>query len=346
MAHAPHLPTQKPDKQPPNRFLLTVVFVSIFFGLLAGTTAALVVSTWITPSVNSVSEPFIFKQVEQNKKISVDAQVERHVSEKVISLYKKSDVVYQTYDQETSFIADAVVVSSDGWAVLSLKDFKAGQQNNWFGVDRRGVNYTIRIAYADRTTDLVYVQFKGDDFRVASFADWTDMSVNQQVIFADKYALSIKKISDIKTVQTTEINKDQIKFLIDDVDSGLLFTQDGRFIGFAQQGVLSLAYKVQHDLPTVLRGAVLKNDKLSFKGKHITHIISDDKTKEQQGFLLTNVNYPYSKMLKRGDVVIRINGQDYDQLITSRQLLFSDQDITLDIIRDGKEMSVGVKKTA
>ena len=92
MSHAPHLPTQKPDKKPPNRFLLTVVFVSLFFGLLSGATAALVVSAGVTPTVNSVSEPFIFKQIEQQKNHTVDAQVERHVSEKVISIYKKSAV--------------------------------------------------------------------------------------------------------------------------------------------------------------------------------------------------------------------------------------------------------------
>ncbi len=350
MIPAPHLPQNKKIKTAilENKNIINVL-VSVLFGLLAGATAALVVAAWITPgNVNSDSN-FVFKNNTQETIKIVDALTERRISERIISVYNKKEVAYSAYNKDDAFIADTVLLSSDGWAAMQVPEgYIKGNEWSWFGVDRKGVSYKIKNTRYDNFSKVVYLQFEGSEFSVASFADWSEVIITKDYIISSQYNLVTVNISKNKI---NNINKNYFVYqdlnllqIISKTNTGLIFSLDGSFVGFANNGVVTLGYLTQQTLPQLLTQKAFTYTSIKAKGKQVDSIIFEDQVIDQKGFLITELVYPFNRELKLGDVIIAINGQKYDPLLAYQQLLSSDDQVRIRVLRNQKEIDITIKK--
>lgn len=354
MVSAPHLPESKNTTKTLENKKIINILISVFFGLFAGATAAIVVAAWIMPRNINTPNGLVFNNNQEVTKV-VDALTERRISERVIGVYNKRQVLHNAFNKQQTFIADTVLLSSDGWAAMQVPaNYINGQEWSWFGVDRKGTSYTIKNSRYDKFSNILYIQFIGQEFSVASFADWSEIKTNKDYIISNLYnhtTVKISKNSD-KQINSNHYIYQDLKLLeISNFNSlnnnsGLLFSQNGSFVGFANKGVITLGYISQQMLPQLLTQNKFKYTSIKVKGREVDSIISDKQVINKKGFLITEVYYPFNRELKIGDVITAINGQPYDPLIAYQQLLSSDDQVQIRVLRNQKEIDITIKKQA
>ncbi|OGH69022.1 MAG: hypothetical protein A2754_00995 [Candidatus Magasanikbacteria bacterium RIFCSPHIGHO2_01_FULL_47_8] len=322
---------------------LKIVLVASGFGLIAGLSGASIMLGWIWP--NSGGDVWSFTRTPSNlSRLQAIERGESGMADKIFTIYQKLTTVNGAgYFAPGDKVADAVVVTSEGWAVAYLPNFD-GKYKDWRILGARGLVYRADRAVEDRRSGLVYLklsppatlQSSQEQFKVVAFSDGVDrlddVLVFQNSVWYPSFSLGSVKLLGESHLDTAP---GMAYALGTNFKSGAIAVDNqGRFVGFVTKDAVVLpASAIIHVLPGIQTAKNLLYPSLGVEGW-----FSDERpilANEEQvaGFLVTRVVSAKSA-LRKGDIIVEVNGR----AINSDTLWYNRDEtkVRLKVLRAGK----------
>jgi len=344
----PHLPYKSCSVLIRKTFLkLRFLLLYTFLGLLAGITGALVVFAWILPSIQFGDSSFFVNRNNFslfNEFQYPDSQLIRNFGYTSVDIFDASRVVSDSFYSEDSLVAKAVVLSSNGWVVLHKPDFNFNMTNNWTVVDSRGVEQTIEKTLFDAHFGFVYLKLGGNEFRVVSFPEWKNLILGTELwTVGNSWAKT--------TLGEYEMVEDSVYKAIDDysritlnipADEGdILINEQGQFVGFVDSdGKVRSARFVEYALPSILENEKISHMGVDWKGYFVRQVTVLQDGESLLGFYVMNGG----NGVRAEDIVLSINGERVFVNTLQQQILFSPDEFTAQVWRNGEKIDILVKK--
>jgi hypothetical protein len=349
----PHLPekSQKVDTYDKVQSLFGFITL-VFIAFLSGLAATFFVIAWFVPQVN---QQFVYNSIERVNTLdsnkNIDAAVQHSVRQKVVSIYNNKFSLEHGFYDEKAKIGRAVLLSMDGWAVM-YGDISI-ETKFLDAIDHKGEMFTIEKVVFDSFSDMTYVKLKGAGFQVSSFTDWKLIDTEELFWSMDWYQW--KHIFIDRTIKTQEkslfsIWESQYDTIVSQyTNSGsIVFDEDGNFVGFIKEdNKLLLGFVVEDQIERVLGEKYFLHESLPVAGFIVDipeNILSEDVNigfyVEESDLFLPDGSQP----IFTGDVIIKINKEKVNPKTLDRLLFLQHNIISLDIVRDGKILTVEVEK--
>ncbi|MFH0857573.1 MAG: hypothetical protein V1848_02385 [Candidatus Magasanikbacteria bacterium] len=349
----PHLPPAscRIDTYYRLRSLFGLVLL-VFISFLAGLAATLSVFAWVIPMTNDqVALNTLNRTNSWDLKSNIDAATQHSIRLRLVSIYDKRYALSNGFYNESAQVGKAVVLSSDGWAVMHVENTELLTQKNislFEALDYKGEKFVLEKVQVDKEAKVVYVKLQGNGFHVAAFTDWDRFDVDSLLWSVDwnKWKqVYVDQIIKGKEKTLYPIWETQYAFVIaPEIREGtLLFDKSGYFVGFAGgENTLLWAWKVEEQLGKLLDGkpfaySVVKVDGFVADippGSGVENITT--------GFSIQNTNG--NTLLKTGDVILKIDGELVNPKILDRQIMLAEDNISLVIWRNGEKLDVQVPK--
>jgi len=348
--NAPHLPPKTCRIDTYYR-LQNIRWILLFalLAFLAGICAAIITGVWILPSnennnvwfgnnidARTISynspDPFFIKQTEQ----------------RFFTIYDKRKKTAEKIYSAESFIGQAVIISSDGWAAAYVPNYFFGWEKNWEIVDYQNNIFSVDKVVLDAFSQVLYFKIETQGSRVVSFPTWDKLQMGAFVwtVTEEKWQENyIKENNRIKTDKSFYIWDQQYHYsLVKTVSPGsLLIDEQGNFIGFVDDnGLLVAGWLVEQQVNNLLSKGVLGYNNVNWKG-HLVKIIKDNGA-SINGFYLNSVGTKSVTALKAGDVILKINGKNIEASSITENIWLSPNEFEVVFLRNGEENNIWITK--
>lgn len=350
----PHLPPPSCNISSHRRWQsIKILLVATCFGLLAGLTGALMVLGWIWP-MSGGGDMWV---VNNSKNNSSQKQMEERIRKERID-----NRIFSVYDNAVPFanvnyfsaetkLGEAMVISTDGWLVMYLPDYDGGFKR-WKVLTQNGAVYNIEKALFDKYAEVVYFKIEAKagslitervmdfNYNVDSFDDvfvyqqglWWSGSIGYKI-----WGQSVEAHLDTAPQSFYTLNKD--------FQAGSIVVNDqGKVAGLVVKNNLLLPnIYLTRIIPGVLSESKITYNSLGVDGWYASErqVIVDNNF--MNGFLVGKV-WSVGNLLKRGDVLLEINGQIVDPDVLWYNI--NDEKAQLKIWRNGKVLELEVKIVA
>ncbi len=353
MMKPPHLPPETCDIRAHKAF--KSVWWLLFLICVAGlASVALTLSTlvWFLPSFVP-DQPLIGSQKSVSAELpEIDLTVLNNVKKRLWYIYDTREKVGGQFYPEQADRYQAVMFSSDGWAVAYIPNYRRGIEKYWEGVDYQGTVYNIQQVFVDSVSGLTYIKFEGNSFPFISFANWNDVRDGDSVWEVDYSDYEHHNIEKDLSVLSSEykIWEPQLFYLVEDGESAgnILINDSGDMVGILNKdNRLIYGWLVNSQYASILRDGVPNYQAVSWSGYMVNgHASYGDLTKKISGFYVDkSTTKVTSSTIGVGDVITRIQNQQVNLMDLSRQVLLSPEDFTVTVYRDGQEFDIPVSKT-
>lgn len=352
MSSAPHLPP-KTCRVDTYRRLQNVKWILLFavFAFIAGGSAALMFNAWLAPNYSFMSLWTVGnadnRAVDKNQP---DPLLERQARQRLLAIHNKRKKAGGEFYSRESFVANAAVVSSDGWVVAFAPNYSLGMEKNWEITDYQRVVYKLEQTFYDKLERLLYFKVKGDGLRVVSFPQWPDVAAGAalwSVGFSGWQQTFIKE--NIKTTDKNLFNiwLPQYNFQLEDnvVPGSLLFNDNGELAAVAGEDK-----NITHGwLIEAQTKALLSTGKLSYRGLpwqgYFIQGAGQEQVKNVVGFYVEKSPTAASAAaVGKGDVILKINGETVEEEMLAEQVWLAPDEFKVMVLRAGREIEVAVKK--
>lgn len=326
----------------------------IFVAALTGVATALASVTWLAPNFHLDNS---FRTVNFESKnifdLSPDPFLVRQTEQKLIKVYNKANKINDKFYGEGSFIAQAVLISSDGWSVLYQPDYKFGEEKKWDLVDYQGLYHEVEKVVFDNETDLLYVKVEGQGFRIASFADSGDVNLSTFLWAVDEKKWINTIIDGVVSLSKSKnfpIWQAQQAYKIDRaIDKHMILLDDkGELVGFvAEDGMVISGLYVEEQIVSLLDSHKIIHKKLPLSGYFVNAIENEEKEvwQEISGFYIIDSNTKVSSStVGVGDLIVKINNDSFTKESLFEQVLQAPEEVSLTVLRDSKEVDILAKK--
>ena len=349
MVIPPHLPPPSCNIQSHHRWQrLKLLGAAAFFGLLAGLSGASMMLGWIWPLYGEGDVWSVAKSRSTLSRSQLEERVKLEVADRVATVYGAvSSVGVANYFNAKDKLAEAVIVSSDGWLVMSALSGRTDYKN-WRVLLVDGSVYPLAKILADRYVGLVYLKLAlgkdaaaGRQFKVVSFGDKIS-PLDEVFAYQDKnwrygwvqypvYNSAGRARLDSAAGPSFALNGSF-------APGAVVIGVQGRVLGFVSADGLLLPNSF---LTRILPG-VLSSQKISYPSLGAEGWFSEEQpiiigTEKVNGFMVSRVWSAGSNLL-RGDVILEINGY----VATADNLWYnlSNQSVKLKIWRNGKIVEI------
>lgn len=327
------------------RFLLLCTFL----GLLAGITGALVVFAWLLPSVQFGYSSFFVNRNNSsfyNEFQYPDLQLIRNLEYTSVDIFDSSRVVNSTFFSEDSLVAKAVVLSSNGWVVFHKPDFNFNMIQNWTVVDSRGVGQTIEKTLFDKQFGFVYLKLSGNEFRVVSFPEWPNLVPGTELWSVgngwNKTVLGDYKVIESDVYKAVD-DYSRLTLSIQSDKGNILISEQGQLVGFVdEKNTIRSARLVEYILPHILENERIKYMGVDWTGYFVKQVTVLQDGESLLGFYVMNGG----NGARAGDIVLAVNGEKISVHNFQKQILFSPDEFTAQVWRNGEKIDILVKKKA
>ncbi len=350
---SPHLPPDSCNIMTHYRMqsLWKVLFI-VFIGCLSGITAAFVAVAWILPQTGSVPTLGTFggnNRSDANEKPSV--LLVQQTKQRLMTIYDKRKKIDGVYYPEHAVLSDAILLSSDGWAVVYDPDKTLPDTSVWEGVDHQGVTHQVVRFVRDPMGQLLYVQFSGEGFRIVSFAPtdaydtdatlWSMSGDDWQRVYGD--TLVRQKLADSYTLYAPQY---ALRVLPLQAKKSILLSDQGELFGLVDaNGTVLPSWWIDYELNSLLKHGVIRYEAVPWKGSFITRTNDVEVTKEILGFYVESGAGRAVTSVRNSDLVIAFNGKPIDRVHTARDIFSLPDEFSVTVLRDGVELTVTAKKT-
>ena len=348
MSPAPHLPPPACNI-PLHTRLRTLPWLMVFvlLAFLAGLAGTLSAVAWLLPQAPLM--PFFTTQVNRVEESTLEQDTIDDIESRLAHVYDKQKKIADNYYPKNASVGTLVLLTSDGWGVMSYPSYQVGQEKNWEIYDAQGNIRTIEKVIVDPLTKFLYVNLSGQGFRVVSFV--TDESVVTKegiwVREGDRYQLRTELRHELqsgdKAFAIWQPNR-VLRFASTVNAAHPLFSTNGQFLGFTRDGYVETSWLIPYTLSLILEKGTPQYSGLLFDGMFVEKSTAKNRS-DEFAFVVTQVRSKTKDDIKVGDVILRIQGNTFDADSLSRQILTAPQDMTLTILRAGKQIDVKVKKT-
>ena len=259
------------------------------------------------------------------------------------------------------------IISSDGLILTNHHVIDGADEITVRLTDKR--EFKGKVLGSDKKTDIAVVKIDAKDLPVLKMGDSSKLKVGEWVAaIGSPFGLDNTVTAGIVSAKSRQLPSDQyVPFIQTDVavnpgnSGGPLFNMDGEVVGINSQifstsgGFMGLSFAIPIDLALQIK------DQLITKG-HVTRgrigVVVQSMTQElaesfglktPKGAIVSQIDKkgPAAKSeLREGDIIIEANGKaiassgDLPVLVST---LAPGSDLTLKVLRDGKEVSVKVK---
>lgn len=351
MNFPPHLPP--PACTVPThrklRSLWQVIFV-VFISGLAGITATLVTLAWVIPTVGPIDSYMRIQNAAKRQADTIlDPAFEQKTRQRLLRIYDSKTKVRGLYYSDDSFLAPAVLLSSDGWAAVHTDELKMPPLSQWEAIDSQGIPHAaVRAVAGDKVT---YVRFVGEGFRIMPYAAWDRIEQGASLweihdgmwrtVTIDR---EIKNPSDsvYPFMQTTAW-----RFLPSAGEKSILITAEGDFAGFGKEGsLIHPSWKAEYELRSILETGTIAYRTFPWKGFFVNQAQDGRAVRDVSGFYLESAPKMSGNSAQTGDVVIEINGVPVHPLTLPQTVLAAPDVVLTRVLRQGKEIIVEARKEA
>ncbi len=349
IVHAPHLPPKSCNiKQHERRQWLPVFILVTIMAFFSGLVGALVTVAWIVPP-SPTGQIFYAYQTNRAAETPLDPIVENQMKERTIAMYDRNKKISGSLYPLGARQGVAILLSSDGWAVASSLGYRAGQENQWEGIDNQGTAHPIVAVRLAANTHLLYLKFGGDGFHIAPFArpDAIAYGASSWFFTGDNWKRAImdgvQPVTTDKTISLGDLA--YLYHLAPTVGAGdPVITDRGELLGLADDhSRLIPAWVIQADVTNLLSQGTLHRDLWPIDGQFVEGFGVEPGVRGATGFLVSRVGPRLGAALIKGDLILRLNNEPVDPASASRQVLGLGPDSTVTILRDGKEQDISLR---
>jgi len=325
---------------------LKLLFFICFISMLAGLSGASIMINWIWPYGTDVGLMSYSFSRQQSARVQLQDKVKTEISSRVVKVYNlsavlpdKSLAVLPAKDR----LADAVIFSSDGWAVFYAPVKPIVKQ--LYAVNSADAVVEIEKTVYDLNSRLMYVKLKDENLKVVNFSD--DYSLNQAIFIYENNvwtdALLAETYYDFHSsphLDSAPINSVLItggKFSIGRV----VINEQGRFIGFTiASDRLILANNILNVMSGFLNNQAIIYPSLGVEGQSAREQSLVFAGKAIPGFYVSKV-WASPSPFRVGDVILQING-----IIADRQeiwyIINNINQVSVKVLRAGQEIEFNV----
>ena len=354
----PHLPEKVYSTKAAQSWqnIRLIIYVAII-SLLAGFTGALVITAWFEPSLYSTQGGVFLINNNKNDNdkdndITTWSQTPSVLAAKrlefsTINIFDKTLQVSGNFYPESSFLGRVAMLSSSGWGVIYYPDFNKIKLTNWLALDSQGLEYKIENTIFDSARGMLYVKFVGNNFRVMSFPDWNNFGNGTKVWVSDYNVWKERQLGDTIVVAESihKITEQYSRLRLEpETEIGnIVMTEEGQFVGFVDKnGMLQTAWFADYQLPHLLENGEFIKNNIDWTGYFVErHGISDITGTPGNGFYIVNPGSD-ATILKKGDIIISVNGSSIDLHNLWKTLLTTSGDFSLTVWRNNEEVDIKI----
>lgn len=348
MKNAPHLPAKTCRVDTYYR-LQNVKWILLFalFAFIAGGSAALIFSAWVVPSGDFLQVwsggPGGLERGPKNQQ--PDPILERQARQRIFSIHDKRKKAGSEFYSQESFLALAAALSSDGWLAARQPGYLSGVEKNWEIIDSQGASYRLEKTVYDKMLGLVYLKIQAEGLRVVSFPAWSEVAAGANVWiinFSGWKSNALKEMSKASEKNLFAVWQPQYLWqLWDQAEPGsLVLNEKGEFLGMAgEQSRVAPGWLIQKQTSALLSGGKLSYLGLPWQGYFVR---GGGEDRNIFGFYVEKTGGNFSVL--RGDVVIKINGQDVQEEKLAETIWLAPDEFQVTVWRAGEEAEVVVKK--
>lgn len=324
------------------RRLKLLLFIT-FFSLVVGMSGASMVLGWLWPSLGS-ADIWLASYQRPASKLQLEDKIYKEMSNRIATVYKNTSKLSSlSYLAVELKLGEAVIISSDGWLVMSNPDATyIGSKLVVLTSD--GQVYETEKIVNDIYAGLVYLKIKGGQFKVVNFSDsiqpgddifvyqdsdWRYGLVGQPVFTASQNRAHLDS-APVKNYGLSNL------FL----GGKIVINSQGRIVGFTTKAnrLLSSAY-VTRVLSQFLNNKFLQYPSLGVDGWFDDEQVIMVNNQAKVGLVVSSVWS--NSQLQIGDVVLKVNG-----LIANEANLWyiisNYQKVDLEVLRGSKILEFAV----
>ena len=352
MSQIPHLPPKTCNIQTHKRLqrLPLLLFVA-FLSFLAGISGGLASITWISPPAGPASRFTPVSRTIGDATVEMpNPLLENEMKQQMIGLFDTRKKIGSAWYKTDGRIADAVLLTDNGWAVAALPAYKAGDELSWEGVDFRGNTFSVEEVKKENIFGLVFLRFSGNQFVPVSFSDVDNMHAGSIFWAVAKQEWTLVDVSSRVSLESPSgflVWKPHYEFVVSSTASEgqILFTLSGEFAGFVgSDGHIIPATFIPGEIQSVLTTGTFLYEALPYAGLLVEGFSAEDAKDRLFGFLVTGGVLPKSSPIQKNDLIIGIEGKPIDPLLLHYQVLRAPKTMTLTILRGKEEIDVMVSK--
>jgi len=327
------------------------IFV-VLVSALSSLAVALSVITWFLPNMVPDSRLALRNGASGGSRVVEDPILNRKIKQSMFAIYDTREKVNSNFYKESAYLGEAMILSSDGWAVVGDLGDKLLSKRYWEVVDAQGTAYKIKKFVFDTVSGLTYFKVDGEGFRVTAFYQWNGGEEDQifwsvahdnwQEIFLAKPALKAEA-EDIFTLwQPRYVYGMALK----NNPGVIILSAQGELAGFVSaDGNLTPDWLIENQLSNLLSQGEIVYSGLSYQGYLVEAIESSEGVKALSGFYVTySPDKLASSTVGVGDVIVKINNKPIDKTDLSRQVLLAPAEFFITVLRGETEDDIMVKK--
>ncbi len=347
MSYPPHLPAPSCNIEKHRKWQsLKIILVATAFGLISGVTGASILLGWIWPNMNE-GDIWVINRGLNISRNQLDRNSQAKMQEKIFGVYKNlSASAALNYLANDDKLADAVLVTSDGWAVAYLPENDSATKD-WVVLGERGILYKAQRSLRDKRTGLIFLKLipyknnslNQEQFKVVNFNEdrkQTDgIFVFQDNAWRPTYALGEANLFDESHLDTAIAFANNLN---GNFKAGsIAIDNQGRMMGFvAHNNLLLPSVAITRLLPGLQDKKTITQESFGVEGWFDAErpiIINGER--KAGFFVFKNVA---SNVLKKGDVILEVNGRP--AIFDTIWYNINDSKVRMKVLRGGKEIEV------
>ena len=352
MKTAPHLPPPTCSVTSHHRWSNIRWFLVLsVIALASGATAALiVVDHWYPVGLGS-NTGFILNRGTNNLG-SIDPTIVREWRYRVLTLYDETKLIQGSWYTNQAYLGEMVIINAGGWAVAPLTPGVMIKPGTTVALDWQGERFMIERIVPDPDHELLFIKLNGSNFRATTaFAPRASLVPGRGVwgLAASDWQAFIIGNKEFDATGNHSLFVDPIKFSLRDggVASRILLTDRGEFIGFSDaRGHIKPVWTVEFSLPNIITKSTVLLARFDVLGTWVHGERVLETTKEVNGFYVSDIKTKDTGIipLKRGDVIIKIQGESIDRERFVEQMITAPNEFMVTVIRNKKTIDLTIKK--
>ncbi|HOX60595.1 MAG TPA: S1C family serine protease [Candidatus Magasanikbacteria bacterium] len=327
---------------------IKLVLYAALVALVAGVAGALSAFAWLTPDFYTIQGAWQAGGVRSAGGGELDPVYVRQVRQKLLAVYDTRRLP-GNFLVDSARVAEAVFLSSDGWAAAYHPTYVAGEERNWEIIGDQGeVLHTSNVVY-DKISKIIFFKVQGQGFRFAAVADWRNLDRSRELgVFERKKDFSArlaerKYIGDGRAF-SAYIPQYADLLNVSALPGACIFDSNGNLLGFVIGGGQVLPGSVvDFSLSQILSGKNSINSVFVWRGLFVTGEKANGAAREVGGFLLTEIP-PLGSVLKKGDLITAIGGRELVEEFLAWDTLLASDPAEVTVLRGGKQEVLSVKK--
>lgn len=340
----PHLPPPVCDIKSHREWQrIKIIMAASVFGLIAGITGALMVLGWLWPGYGGGDILTLSGARGNSSGAELDERIRKErINNRVFTVYSQSGAVGAVnYFDPKDRLGEAMVIGSDGWLAMYLPAYN-GVFKKWQVLTQTGSVYSLEKALFDAHTGMVYLKLaaKTGETITERVMDFNyDLKPFDEIFVYEKNNWARSFLGYKVWGSPVEAHLDTAPAAFYTLNGSftpgaIVVTSQGKVAGVVVEDNLLLPnFYITRIMPKVLSQGKVSYPSLGvdgWYGEERPIIVDSEKV---NGFLVNRV-FGKASLLRRGDVILEINGQIVDPDVLWYNI--SNNSVQLKVLRNGK----------